>query len=240
MNVRDKTIIVTGASEGIGKEIALALAKRGSNLALVARNQTKLNDVLSKVKTLGSKNSKAYVCDLQKLSDIKSTVKQILSDFPGSVIGLVNNAGIWQKKAPLENISDEELTSVIEIDLLGHLRFTKELLTTLKAQPEAAIINISSRSGISAAAGQSVYSAAKWGMKGFTQVLKEDLVDTNVHVSGIYQGGTNTDMFSKAGEIFPPEKLAGFIPAPELGELIAYMFTLPKQIWLTEVHVEKK
>lgn len=240
MNISDKTIIVTGASGGIGKEISLALAKRGATLALIARNQTKLNEVLSEVITLGSNNSKAYGCDLQKLSDIKSTAKQILIDFPNEIVGLVNNAGVWQKKALLEDISDEMITDVIEIDLLGVIRFTKELIPALKKQPEAAIINISSRSGITASATQSVYSAAKWGVKGFTQVLKEDLADTNVHVSGIYQGGTNTQMFAKAGDVFPPEKLATFIPASELGELIAYMFTLPKQIWLSEVHVEKK
>lgn len=240
MNISGKTIIVTGASEGIGKAIAIALVKRGANVALVARNKTNLDNVLAELNILGSKNSRSYVCDIAKLSDIKSVTKQIIKDYPKNLIGLVNNAGIWQKINSLENISDEEITSVLEVDLMGVIRFTRELLPIFKSLSESAIVNISSRSGINAQAGQSVYTAAKWGVKGFTQVLKEDLKESNIHVSGIYQGGTNTQMFHKAGETWPLEKLETFIPANELGEVVEYLFSLPKQIWLSEIHVESK
>lgn len=240
MNITGKTIIVTGSSEGIGREIALALAKRGADLALVARNQADLNNVLAEVIALGSTNSKTYVCDIQSLAAVKTTTKQIIADYPQNLIGLVNNAGIWQKKDNLENIPDDEIQNVIEIDLLGLIRFTKELLPTLKTLPESAIINVSSRSGITAQPGQSVYTAAKWGVKGFTEVLIEDLKDTTVHVAGVYQGGVNTQMFHKAGEVWPEEKLQTFIPARELGEVVAYMLALPAQIWLSEIHVDSK
>lgn len=240
MQISGKTIIVTGASEGIGKEIALALAKKGANLALVARNQANLDHVLSEVKSLGSQSSKIYVCDLTDLASLKSTATSIIADYGSSLVGLVNNAGIWQKKAPLEEISDEEIQKVIALDLLGVIHFTKEVLPHFKSLAESAIINISSRSGITAQAGQSVYSAAKWGIKGFTEVLKEDLKDTLVHVAGVYQGGTDTTMFHKAGETWPADKLKTFIPASELGEVIAYHLALPAQIWLSEIHVESK
>lgn len=240
MNISNKTIIVTGASEGIGKEIALALARKGADIALVARSKENLLKVLSEVNTLGAKNSKIYVCDLSVEKELKSTAQQIIADFQGNIIGLVNNAGIWQKKDILENISDEELAAVINLDLVGVIRFTKEILPSLKSRAESAIINISSRSGITAQAGQSVYTAAKWGVKGFTEVLKEDLKETGVHVAGVYQGGTNTTMFHKAGETWPQEKLQTFIPASELGEMISYMLTLPARIWLSEIHVESK
>lgn len=240
MQLQNQVVVVTGASEGIGREIALALAKRGATLALVARTEAKLESVLAKVTELGSPNSQIYLCDVQQLAEIKKTAAQIIDDFPHNLIGLVNNAGIWQKKADLENIPDDELTDVIEIDLMGLIRFTKELLPALKAQPESAIVNISSRSGITAQAGQSVYSAAKWGVKGFTEVLKEDLKDTSIHVAGVYQGGTNTKMFHKAGETWPEDKLTTFIPAAELGEVVAYLLSLPPQIWLSEIHVENQ
>jgi len=240
MNISGKTIVVTGASEGIGKEISLALARRGANIALVARNTANLNNVLAEVMALGSTDSKVYTCDVADPSQIKATAKQIIADYGDKLVGLVNNAGIWQKKANLEDISDEELTAVLQIDLSGIIHFTKELLPHFKSVAESAIINISSRSGITAQAGQSVYSAAKWGIKGFTQVLKEDLQGTKVHVSGVYQGGTNTEMINKAGENFSPEKLASFIKASDLGEVIAYMLSLPPQIWLSEIHVENK
>jgi NAD(P)-dependent dehydrogenase (short-subunit alcohol dehydrogenase family) len=240
MNIKGKTIIVTGASDGIGKEIALALARRGVNIALVARSQENLNNVLAEVIALGSTGSKTYVCDVQKLSGIQATAKQIITDYSQNLIGLVNNAGIWQKRASLENIPDEEIQAVIQTDLVGVIHFTKALLPHFKSLPEAGIINVSSRSGVTVKPGQSVYGAAKWGVKGFTEVLREDLWETNIHVAGVYQGRTNTQMFVKAGETVPPDAPQTSIPAKELGEVIAYMLSLPPQIWLPEVHIKNK
>ncbi len=239
MDIQQGTIVITGASDGIGKEIALALAKRHASLALLGRNMDRLHAVEESVKAMGG-NVKKYVCDVQSSKQIADVVKQIEADFQGKIIGLVNNAGIWQKKATLENISDEEIKNVLEIDLGGVIAMTKALLPTLKKQPEAAIVNISSRSGITAQPNQSVYTAAKWGVKGFTEVLKEDLKESSVHVAGVYQGGTNTQMFNKVGEGFSEEKLKSFIPAASLGEVIAYILELPQQIWLSEVHVENR
>lgn len=240
MQIQGKTIIVTGASEGIGRSIALALAKKGAHIALVARNAEKLAQVLSEVGQLGATKSQTYVCDVQDLSAIHTTAQQIISDFGSDLIGLVNNAGVWQKKAPLDQIPDNEINSVVQTDLLGVIHMTKAFLPHFRTVPEASIINISSRSGVTAQANQSVYSATKWGIRGFTQVLKEDLVNTNIHIAGIYQGGTNTQMFNKAGEDFSAEKLASFIPAEALGDVIATMLALPPQIWLSEIHVENR
>lgn len=240
MKIKGNTIIVTGASEGIGREIALACAKKGANLALIARNLKGLKETANQATNLGSPSATIHVCDLQDFASIDSAVKKIVSDHPQRVIALVNNAGIWQKKSSLESIPDQEILSVLNTDLTGLIKITKELIPYLKDQEEAAIINISSRSGITAQEGQAVYTAAKWGVKGFTQVLKEDLKDTSVHVTGIYQGGTNTKMFHKAGETWPAEKLETFIPANELGEIVAHILTMPKKIWLSEVHVENR
>lgn len=240
MQLTNKTIIVTGASDGIGREIALALGKKGVNVALVARNADKLNNVLSELVKLDASHSRVYVCDLQKPTQIKSVFSQIISDYGPDLMGLVNNAGIWQKKAFLSEIPDREIASVINTNLLGVIHTTKSVLPHFISLPEAAIINVSSRSGCSAQPGQSVYSAAKWGVHGFTEVLREDLRDTNIHVAGVYQSGTNTALFNKAGENFAPEKLASFIPADSLAELIATMLTLPPQTWVSEIHVESK
>lgn len=240
MQIQGKVIVVTGASEGIGRSIALALAKKGAHVALVARNASKLEQVLAEVVQLGATKSQTYVCDVQDVSAIHTTAQQIISDFGSDLIGLVNNAGIWHKLNPLENILDEDITSVVQTNLLGVIRFTKELLPHLKSQNESAIINISSRSGLLAHAGQTVYAATKWGVRGFTGVLKEDLKDSNIHVAGVYQGKTNTNIFNKAGENFTPEQQSTFIPSDDLGEIVATMLLLPPLIWLSEIHVESR
>jgi len=110
----------------------------------------------------------------------------------------------------------------------------------MRKQKEAVIINFSSRSGYSAQAGQSVYTASKYGVRGFTEVLYQDLKDTNIRVAGIYQGGTNTQMFSKAGDTIPKDILQSFIPSEELAEVIVFMMKRNNHIWIPEVRVESK
>lgn len=234
MDIKGKIAIVTGASDGLGKQVALKLAKEKVLLALIARNKDKLDEVKKESEKLGSPKAIGYPCDIADTEQIKITIQKINVDF-GKVDILLNIAGIWQELNLLEDIPESEIDSVIKTDLTGMIHITRLVLPILKQQEEAIIINDSSKSGVTAQPGQSVYSAAKWGVRGFTDVLKEDLKDTNVRVAGIYQGGTNTGMFSKAGEHFNQEK---FIKPEDLADVIIFMLSRPPQIWLHDVRVE--
>ena len=189
MNLQNKTIVITGASDGLGREIALKLAKEKTNLILIARNQEKLSEVEKECLNLGAVSVKSFAVDIRNTAELKKILGQLLN-----VDILINNAGIWQKVGPLEEIEESVIDDVIVTNLTAMIHCTQLLLPAFKKQPEAAIINISSRSGVTAQSGQSVYTASKWGVTGFTEVLKNDLKDTKVRVAGIYQGGTNTKM----------------------------------------------
>ncbi|MDP2812595.1 MAG: SDR family oxidoreductase [bacterium] len=234
MKLTNKIIVITGASDGIGKQIALRLAKEKVKLALIARDEKKLKEVCVNAKKLGAIQCKSYVCDLQKTEQLKKTVQSIISDFKTIDI-LVNNAGIWQKLNPVEKISTEIIDNVIQINLTALIHTTKLFMPILKKRPEAAIINISSKSGVVAQTGQSVYTASKYGVRGFTEVLREDLKDSKIRVAGIYQGGINTKMFKKTGENF---STTNFTNPADLADVVAYMLSLPKKIWLHDVRVE--
>lgn len=234
MDLKNKVAIVTGASDGLGREVSLKLAKEGVSLALIARNEEKLNKVKEEAVKLGSPKVVCYPCDIQDKGQIKKTVQKIEVDFSEVQI-LLNIAGIWQKLNLLEDIPEEEVDSVINIDLKGMIFMTRLALPILKRQKEAIVLNDSSRSGVTAQPGQSIYTAAKWGVRGFTEVLKEDLKETNVKVAAIYQGGTDTGMFNKAGEHFDQVK---FIKPVELAEVIVFMLSRPSGIWLHDVRVE--
>jgi NADP-dependent 3-hydroxy acid dehydrogenase YdfG len=234
VDIKNKIAVVTGASDGLGKQVSLKLAKEGVNLALVARNEEKLNEVKKEAERLGSPKVICYPCDLQDKEQIKKTVQKIEVDF-NEVQILLNIAGIWQKLNLLEDIPEGEVDSVINSDLTGMIHITRLMLPVLKRQKEAIILNDSSKSGVTAQPGQSVYTAAKWGVRGFTEVLKEDLKDTNVRVAAIYQGGTNTGMFDKAGEHLDQEK---FIRPEDLADVIVYMLSRPSGIWLHDVRIE--
>jgi len=235
MKLNNKIIVITGASDGIGKQIALRLAKESSKLALIARDEKKLDAVSTETKKLGAVDAKTYACDIRQTDKLESTIRLIISDF-GTVDILISNAGIWQKLMPVDEISKDVVDDVIGTNLTALIHTTRLLLPTLRTRDEAAIINVISKSGVAAQEGQSVYSASKYGARGFTEVLKADLEDTNIKVAGVYQSGTNTKMFAKAGENFSTEN---FTNPSDLADVIAYMLTRPEKIWLHDVRVEK-
>ena len=235
MKLKDKIIIITWASDGIGKEIALKLAQEGSKLALIARDKQRLEAVLQKTKELGASDVKTYSCDVRQTSNLADTIKSIISDF-GAVDILINNAGIRQKLMPVDKIEEVVVDDVIATNLSALIHTTRLLLPTLRTRDEAAIINVTSKSWITAQEWQSVYTASKYGVHGFTEVLKLDLKDTNIKVAGIYQGGINTKMFEKTWEEFSTES---FTSPADLADVVVYMLSRPDKIWLYDVRIEK-
>ncbi len=235
MQLKDKVVIVTGASDGIGKHISLALAKNQAKLALIARNQKRLQQVAQQAKKLGSPKVSLYLCDLTKLDQLKETVKSIKQTF-GQVDVLINNAGIWHKMKPTDQIEDEIVTQVIATNLIAPINLTRLILPLLRQRPEAIILNVISKSGVVAQPGQSIYTASKYGLRGFTEVLKEELKDTNIHVAGVYQSGVHTDMFAKAGEEFSSRD---FMEPADLANIIVNMLQLPNKIWIHDIRIDK-
>jgi NADP-dependent 3-hydroxy acid dehydrogenase YdfG len=213
----------------------LRLAREGARLALVARNEAKLTEVRALAEKAGAVASRVYPCDMTQADALEGAVNAIIADFGGVDI-LINNAGVWQKKSPLDQIEKDVIDSVVATNLTALIHITRLLLPTLRSRKEAAILNVSSKSGMTAQEGQSVYSATKWGVRGFTEVLKVDLKDTPVRVAGLYQGGTNTDLFKKAGEEFSTES---FTEPKDLADLVAYMLAVPEKMWIHEVSVDR-
>jgi len=235
MNLKNKTVVITGASAGLGKQISLRLSKDGVNLALIGRDKKRLEDVAVQAKELGALKVETYVCDIQKSDDLEKLVNLIVSDFNGVDI-LINDAGIWQKMMPVEEIKEDTINDVIGTNLVALINTTRLFIPILKNREEAAIINVVSKSGVVAQEGQSVYSASKYGVRGFTEVLRLDLKNSNIKVAGLYQGGINTEMFKKAGEDFSSDD---FTNPADLADVVAYMLSLPKKIWLYDVRVDR-
>ena len=236
MILKDKTAIITGASDGLGKQVALKLGEAGVNLALIARRSEKLEEVQKQIKGI---KVEIYPCDVKELIQVKETVSKILADFKTIDI-LLNIAGIWQKKMPVEEIDEQVIDDVISINLTGLIHMTKLVIPILKKQPEAAIINVSSKSGVVAQVGQSVYTASKYGVRGFTDVIREDLRGTSVKVAGVYQSGVKTEMFSKTGEKFKEEVFEKFTDPKDLASAIVFMLSQPPHIWLEEIRINNK
>ncbi len=234
MKLQGKTVVLTGGSDGIGYHIALKLAEQGAQLAILGRNKERLSKVESECATSGSPKVKAYSCDICDAVLLEQTAKLIVSEFANIDI-LINNAGIWHKTGPLDQIPDDLLVETVQTNLTSLIQLTKHLLPTLRAQDEAIVLNIASKSGVVAQAGQSVYTATKYGVRGFTEVLKEDEKETGIRIAGVYQSGTNTQMFAKAGENVPNHI---FTEPEDLADVVVFMLSRPPKIWLHDVRVE--
>jgi len=228
MDLAGKTAIITGAGDGLGQQIAIRLGKENAHLALIGRDKKKLEATKEMIR---GTNVGIFICDIGDIEDCKKTVNAIHKDF-SSIDVLINNAGIWHKPAPLEEIDDEILQEVIGTNLLGTIQFTKYVLPHLKSKPEAAIINIISKSGIVTPKGQSVYAASKWGLRGFAEVLREDVKETNIRICNVYQGGMKTAFFRKADDNRPTDS---YIDPAALADIIVSNLSQSKDLWQNEI-----
>lgn len=179
MNLKNKTIVITGASEWIGEQIAYRLAKEKVHLVLMARNIERVKEVWREVMKLWAKSVAAHQIDLSDTSKISKLVNEM-----GEIDILINNAGIWQKMMQLDEVPAEKIDPIIATNLSSVIHLTHSMLPILRRQEEWIILNIVSQSGVVAQAGQSVYTATKYGVRGFTDTLKADLKGSNVRVAG--------------------------------------------------------
>ncbi|MEM8979327.1 MAG: SDR family oxidoreductase [Pseudomonadota bacterium] len=234
MDLKGKTVVVTGGSDGIGREICFKLAHEGAKLAILGRDLARLDAVVETALERGAAEAVRFRADFLDTSRAAAVAQDVLTHF-GTVDVLINNAGIWHKTGPLDSLSDETLHQVVQTNLTSVMQLTKALIPQMRAQDEAAILNVVSKSGVVAQAGQSVYTATKYGLRGFTDVLKEDEAGTGVRVAGLYQSGTNTGMFAKTGEEVPNNI---FTEPDDLADVVVFMLTRPPKLWMHEVRVE--
>ena len=194
-----KSILITGASDGIGKNIAIKLSNANNRLILFGRDSGKLDAVKSECVANGSK-VETYAFDLTDFTKLREVTDSVISC--QSVDVLINNAGIWHKAGDLTSLNEEKIQEVINTNLTSHILLTRQLLDQMRSRKGTSIINVISKSGIVAQLGQAVYTASKYGMKGFTDVLREDTKDEPIRIAAVYQSGTHTDMFKKAYRTF--------------------------------------
>ena len=192
MNLTGKTALITGASRGIGKAIAIELAKQGiKHLILVARDRQKLAEVAREIETIGTKVTTLSL-DLKQLSSINIAIAQVWS-IHKPIHLLVNCAGIAHQAAFLDS-SPHKFEEEVSTNLLGMMNITRLLAKRMANQKEGTIVNVSSLMGKVAAPTMSTYSATKFAIVGFTQALRSELAQHNVRVVALLPTLTDTEM----------------------------------------------
>ena len=190
--LKGKTAVVTGASRGIGRAIAIKLAKLGANIVVNYRNSVEaVQEVVKEIEALGVKVL-AVQGDISSYSDVDSMMKKCMEEF-GSIDILVNNAGIT-KDGLLMRMKEEDFDSVIDINLKGAFNCTKHVSAIMLKQRSGRIINISSVSGLTGNAGQVNYSSAKAGILGMTKAVAKELASRGITCNAVAPGYIQTDM----------------------------------------------
>ena len=228
----DKVALITGAARGIGKQIAITLAKEGYNIALNYRTNTdSIIELKDKIESYGVK-CLLIQGDVSIYEDTERMTKETIEEF-GKIDVLVNNAGIT-KDTLLLRMKEEDFESVINVNLIGTYNMTKNVSSYMMKARNGRIINVSSVVGVSGNAGQSNYSASKAGIIGFTKSLAKELASRNILVNAVAPGFIETDM-TKALKDDVKEKIE-FIPVKDYKDIFDadYAIELGAEIHIAE------
>ena len=228
---------MTGAGRGLGREIALAFARAGADVAGTARTRVQIEDTIAGIEVLGCRGL-ALVADVTQELQVRTMVEQALAEF-GQIDILVNNAGVAEY-GPFVEQEAADWRAMIDTNLMGTLYCTHALLPSMLDRSQGLVINIASVAGIHGLPNEAVYCASKHGVKGFTDALAVELKEKGVRVGGIYPGGMDTpfwDVQTYGGDrsrIMDPTRVAemvvGVATQPD-GILVREVILFPTNEW---------
>ncbi|MBL9122656.1 MAG: 3-oxoacyl-[acyl-carrier-protein] reductase [Planctomycetaceae bacterium] len=208
-----QTALVTGASRGIGRAIALSLGRCGARVACVARDAAKLAETVDAIRATGGE-ADAWTCDVTDGPKINELVDQVVAKYGGLQI-LVNNAGITRDTL-LPRMEDAQWDEVILTNLRSTFLFTRAATLVMMRARYGRVINMASVSGLVGNPGQANYAASKAGIIGFTKTVAREFAGRNMTVNAVAPGFITTDMTAALGELVN-EEVKKRIPAKRLG-----------------------
>ena len=231
----NKITLITGASAGLGKTLALKLAKQGAKVILISRNKQALQEIQEQIQAQGS-FADIFACDVSNASQVKQTVNTIYNKYKQIDI-LINNAAIWAEGA-LEDHTNETLENLFKINTLGYIYFTKYVIPIMKKQKSGDIVFVNSIAATwEFPAEFAPYAASKGALYYIAQSLRKEVAKHNIRLMSIYPPGMDTEIFKRAGNDYG---IAPWMTKKEnIADIIVYMLKAPKDINLSHVVVNK-
>ncbi len=211
-----KVALVTGASQGLGRALALAYAREGAKLVINARGEGSIRPVAEEVEALGAEVL-AIPADVADSESVDRLVSQAAERF-GGIDVLVNNAGILGPRVKIEEFPEDEWRKVIDANLTGLFLVSKAAVPHLKA--EASVINLVSGVSVDGRPEWGAYSVSKFGVEGITQILAAELKERGIRVNAVDPGGMRTDMRAAA---YPEEDPQTRITPEENTDVFLYL-----------------
>ncbi|MDR6998989.1 SDR family oxidoreductase [Neobacillus niacini] len=222
-----KTIIVTGAGSGLGKELALLFSGQNYHLLLTGRNKEKLMETKTEIEAIGG-SADFLQLDIRNNQEVLEKIADISKS--NEIYGLINNAGVGHF-GPFLEMKQQEITKMLDTNVLGTIIMTKSVLPYLIQQGEGKIINIISTAGLRGKVNEAVYAASKFAIRGFTESLQKEYEGSNIHFTAVYMGGMDTPFWNESNHVKDPSR---FRSPKEVAEIIV------KQIHQDSIIIESK
>ena len=231
MKLKDQVGIITGGGRGIGRAIALILAKEGVHIAVVARTESEIESVAGEIRNLGSR-AIAIKADVSQEDQVESMVQKVIAEF-GRIDILVNSAG-FAKHAHIHEIQTDVWDLTMNVNLRGIMLCTRAVFKIMMKQQSGYIINISSGAGKQGSAMYGTYSASKFGVIGFTQSLAAEGRQNGIKASVICPGPVATRMRTSN---HPGEDSTKLMQSQDIADVALFLVTQPKRAYIGEVVV---
>ena len=229
-----KVALITGASSGLGRGFALALARAGASVFLVARREEKLREVVAEIAATGGEAA-YHVADVRSVPALFDLVDVLLARYKKLHI-LINNAGLgW--RAPLQELTRSQIAETIETDLAAPIYLTQAALGALKRNAPADVVNIASIAGLQGFPEGTAYCAAKHGVVGFSRALAEELKPDNVRVTAICAGSIATEFFDRFRPTLEPARM---LQVEDAVRALMYVLSSPPRVMHGEIVVRPR
>ncbi len=228
-----KTAVVTGAGRGIGRAIALAFAREGCDIAVAARSE----DEIEETRRLTAETGRRVIalrCDVADPASVTTMARRVLAEF-GQVDILVNNAG-YGKFKPFVELTDEEFTRTIDVNLTGAFRCIKAFLPGMMARKSGRIINVSSVSGLKGLDRQSAYCASKHGLNGLSKTLALELRPHGIAVHALCPGGVTTRL---SEEEMPDRDKTDWMTPEDIAHVALFLASMGPRATTDVIHVRR-
>ncbi len=231
-----KISVISGGSSGLGLEIADLFVRAGKNVLILGRNSEKLEAAISRLNK-SSKNSSAesLICNIGNEKDVKNVGIFLSSNFL-NVEYLFNNAGMGLfTKA--QNSTSILIDTIFEANLKGMILLTSEILRLTPLENELTIVNIMSTSALLGRAEETIYCAAKWGARGYTEALRTELKGMKRNIIAVYPGGMKTDFWKIPGQ---DRDISGFMDPADVAEKIVNAVIVTDKLFVTDITINRK
>lgn len=226
-SLRDKNVLIVGASGGIGSATAKLLKQSGATLYLAARNKTKLEELGL---ALSLPADQLFSMDIKNFDEVKNVADTIHAKIP-SIDILINASGVGIIK-PMESLTEQDFMESLQVNLIGAFYLMKAFLEPMKAQKKGLIINLPGVLGKTPMAGAAAYSASKYGLNGMMKSIREELKRTEIRITNVFLGGTDTPFWDTIDLRVQKDK---FVLAEEAAKSIWFLCQQPSSGVVSEM-----